>query len=57
MRKAFMLWAFLCTSIITAEQFPDNSNIVVTDLDGNHYNIDSLLDNGKHILVHQMYSG
>lgn len=57
MKKLVMLIAFVCATVLFAKQFPKESGIVLTDLDGKTYDIDQLLDKGKHILIHQMYSG
>lgn len=57
MKKMIMLFALLVVSLISAGTFPDQTNITVTDLEGKKYDIDALLNDGKHILVHQMFAG
>lgn len=57
MKKMVMLLVLVFTTVLSAKQFPEASGIVLTDLEGKTYDIDELLDGGKHILIHQMYSG
>ncbi len=37
------------------QKISKTTGIICTDLNGNNYNIDSLLNNGKHILVYQVF--
>lgn len=57
MRKMLLLFALFIVSYLSAGSFPNETNVVVSDLEGKSYNIDALLNEGKHILVHQMFTG
>ncbi len=57
MKKLVILLSIVFVTLISAKTFPDQTGIVLTDLDGKTYDIDKLIKDGKHIFVHQMYSG
>lgn len=57
MKKKVMLLAFMVVSFLCAGTFPNQTGIVLTDLEGKTYDIDAILNDGKHILVHQMFAG
>lgn len=57
MRKKVMLLALIVVSFLFAGTFPNETGIILTDLEGKTYDIDALLNDGKHILVHQMFAG
>lgn len=57
MKRVIICFVLLFASYVSAENFPDQTGIILTDLEGQTYNIDALLNEGKHIFVHQMYSG
>ena len=41
----------------TSGTFSSNTGIVATDTKGKTYDIDALIASGKHIVVHQTFSG
>lgn len=51
-----ILFLLLLAFSLLADTIPMVTGIVVKDLDGNSFNIDSLLNAGKHIWVHQAHS-
>lgn len=57
MKKRVMLLALVVVSFLCAGTFPKETGIVLTDLEGKTYDIDALLNDGRHILVHQMFAG
>lgn len=57
MKKMGILMILLFAVILSAGTFPKQTGIILTDLEGKTYDIDALLDSGKHIFVHQTYSG
>ena len=59
MRKVFSFLSILMfISTIAAGPIPDNTGIVAEDcINGDSYDFDALLKAGKHILVHQAFSG
>ena len=38
-------------------QLSNTTGVIMTDWNGKTYNLDALLSSGKHVIIHQMYSG
>lgn len=51
------LLILLSAMIAFAGKIPSATGIVATDIDGKTWNFDALLKAGKHIVVHQAFSG
>lgn len=56
MKRLIGILMLLLTTITCAGTFPNTTGIVATDIYGKTYDIDALLDAGKHIVVHQVTS-
>jgi hypothetical protein len=41
----------------TAEKIPDVTGLILTDCEGNSWNIDELLNDYKVLWIHQMFKG
>lgn len=48
---------FISVLLLSAGTIPSKTDLVITDTDGKTWDIDSLLDEGKHIWMHQAWSG
>lgn len=57
MKKSAMLLLLLFAVCTLAGNFPEETGIRLTDLEGKTYDIDALLNSGKHLFIHQTYSG
>lgn len=55
-KKIFFLLSVLAVCCLGGT-FPDNTGIVLTDTKGKTYDIDALIKAGKHIVIHQTFSG
>lgn len=53
---ASILFILSLFSFSFGEQIPENTGVVMTDFEGKTYNLDSLLDAGKHIVVQQIFA-
>ncbi len=52
-----LIFALLLFVGATADKIPDVTGLVLTDCEGNSWNIDELLDDNKVLWVHQMFKG
>lgn len=57
MLKKIVVLSMILFSLSFSGQLPSSTGIIMTDWDGNTYNLDVLLNSGKHVVIHQMYSG
>jgi hypothetical protein len=57
MFKKIAVLAFTLLSLSFGGQLPNTTGVVMTDWDGKTYDLDALLNSGKHVFIHQMYSG
>lgn len=56
MKKTTLLFLAILTMSVFA-QFPSNTGIKLKDLNGEVWDVDQLLNDGKHIVFHQTGSG
>lgn len=57
MLKKIVVLSMILFSLSFSGQLPSSTGVIMTDWDGNTYNLDVLLNSGKHVVIHQMYSG
>ncbi len=56
-KLATCILLFAVISVLSAETIPHVTGIIAKDCKGNTYDIDAILNSGRHIWVHQAFSG